>query len=283
MFFCNQCGSSLRDDLRLCPECGAQNFSGSMPVGPSPERFSTEPVLSLNPTVPIANARGADQSDIPTASPLPASVSPRSSSTMLIVAGTAIVTLLVVALGIVVARPWLRGDEEVGSKTFAPGQAAPSIEASTAPQPSGTTATPQRMQPIAKPSINTAELKQEVFGTLDGWAAASRAHDLDAHMSYYAQTLDTYYKRYNVGVDFVRADRARAYNRYYKLDIQLSNVEITIDPSGERATAVLDKAFSFEGDKYLSGKVREMVWLAKISGRWLITGEKDVQVYYVNR
>jgi len=110
------------------------------------------------------------------------------------------------------------------------------------------------------------------------------SRDLDAHMSYYADTLDTYYMKSQVSASVVRADRAQAYSTYSSLDIDLSNVEITPDSTGERATAIFDKTWDFEGDeKSTSGSVQQKLWLAKIGGRWRITGEKDLQVYYVNK
>jgi hypothetical protein len=104
-------------------------------------------------------------------------------------------------------------------------------------------------------------------------------------MSYYADTLDVYYNKRNVGAGTVRADRQRAYDTYQTLDISLSNIRITPDATtGERATAVFDKTWSFEGeDKVTSGSVQQELRLAKMDGRWRITGERDLQVYYVNR
>lgn len=138
-------------------------------------------------------------------------------------------------------------------------------------------------QPAAPVQVDNSALKQGVLDTLNGWAAASRAHDLNTHMSYYADTLDTYFGRRGVSASYVRADRARAYTRYNSLDIQLSNIAVTVDPYGTTATAIFDKKYSFAGDKILSGAVQQMVWLTRIAGRWRITGEKDLRVYYVNK
>jgi hypothetical protein len=110
------------------------------------------------------------------------------------------------------------------------------------------------------------------------------SRDLDAHMSYYADTLDTYYTKTNVSASSVRADRERAYEAYSSLNIGLSNIEIKPDGGGERATAIFDKTWNFEGEeKATSGSVQQKLWLAKTGGRWRITGEKDLQVYYVNK
>ena len=158
--------------------------------------------------------------------------------------------------------------------------APPAKEAT--PPPAATMPTP-KATPAARQASATVADNQSVRSSLEGWAAATRAHDFETHMSFYADILSFYYKRANVGVASVRADRARAFTRYAKLDVQLSNMVVTPDPSGLTASATFDKSWSFEGDKYSSGSVRQLVTLANYGGRWLITGEKDLQVYYVNR
>jgi hypothetical protein len=142
-------------------------------------------------------------------------------------------------------------------------------------------------QPVAK-HVEPARpdnqlLRQEVLDALNGWAATARDHDLDQHMSYYADTLDTYFTRHNVGVNYVRASRTPAFTHYNKLDVQLSNIAVTIDQSGTVATTTFDKTYRFEGETVLSGSVQQAVVLTKISGRWRITAEQDVQVYYTNK
>jgi ketosteroid isomerase-like protein len=135
--------------------------------------------------------------------------------------------------------------------------------------------------PTAAP-VDVAAVAGQVTSALNGWAAATTARDINAHMNYYADTLDTYYNAKNVGSSRVRTDRARAFNTYSSMDVQLSNIRVTPDPSGQRATATFDKTWTFEGDKYSNGSVQQLVTLAKTGGRWRITGEKDLQVYYVN-
>jgi hypothetical protein len=119
--------------------------------------------------------------------------------------------------------------------------------------------------------------------TLNGWAAAARGHDLDAQMSYYSGTINPYFLKRNVSSDYVRTTRAVAFSRYYKLDVQLNNINVELDPTGTQATATFDKAYTFEGEKRLSGSVQSMLWLTKYGPRWLITGERDLKVYYVNK
>jgi serine/threonine-protein kinase len=127
-------------------------------------------------------------------------------------------------------------------------------------------------------AVDAGAAQKEIAAALEGWAAATRAHDLDAHLSFYADTLDTYYTQRGVSSERVRADRGRAFTRYATLDVRVSDLRISPDATGSRATAVFTKTWEFDGDRRSTGAVRQMVWLTKIAGRWLITGEKDLEV-----
>ncbi|HKP84525.1 MAG TPA: protein kinase [Blastocatellia bacterium] len=127
----------------------------------------------------------------------------------------------------------------------------------------------------AKPA-DASGAQKEVMAALNSWTDAIRAHDLDAYMSHYADTLAAYYRRSNVSSADVRADKAKAFDRFYSMEIQLGNIQITPDETGERATATFDKRWNFVGEKPFSGTVRQGLWLEKIGGRWRITAEKDL-------
>jgi serine/threonine-protein kinase len=133
------------------------------------------------------------------------------------------------------------------------------------------------------PSSDAARVSKEVGDALEEWADTTRERDLDAHMSSYADTLETYYKKQNVPVAQVRADRARAFERYDDIDVKLTNVRVEPDPTGARATVTFDKTWTFDSnEKTSAGSVRQQLTLVKAGGHWLINGERDLQVYYTN-
>jgi serine/threonine-protein kinase len=130
---------------------------------------------------------------------------------------------------------------------------------------------------------DAATLRKEVGAALEGWAASTRARDLDAHMSFYADTLDPYYLKRNAPASQVRADRARAFTHYDEMDVRLSNLQITPDATGTNATVTFDKTWDFDADdKHSTGSVRQQLTLTKSGGRWLITSERDLQVHFTN-
>ncbi|MFL6335399.1 MAG: protein kinase domain-containing protein [Pyrinomonadaceae bacterium] len=133
----------------------------------------------------------------------------------------------------------------------------------------------------APPRGDAERVRKDVKDALEEWADATRNRDLDKHMSRYADMLETYYKRQNVGAAQVRTDRNNAFTRYDQMDVKLDNIEVTPDPTGLRATAAFDKTWEFDSpDRNSKGSVRQQLTLIKAGGRWLINGEKDLQVYY---
>jgi serine/threonine-protein kinase len=131
-------------------------------------------------------------------------------------------------------------------------------------------------------TADNAAVGKQVAATLEQWAATLNSGDLDAHMGFYADTLDTYYNRRGVPAAQVRADLERALDLYDTVDVQVSDVRVTPDSTGTHAVAIFDKTWDFDGGdgKRSSGKVQQQFMLAKSGGRWLITGEQDLKVYY---
>ncbi len=145
------------------------------------------------------------------------------------------------------------------------------------PSPTAT-ATPTA-QPTLKPETVKAVIN-DVKDVVDEWKDTTENLQLDAHLSQYADTVD-YYRGGRVGIAKVRADKEQAYSAYDSVNINITNMKITPDTSGEKATALFDKEWNFEGaEKFSSGKVQQQLTFSKINGRWRITGEKDLKVYY---
>lgn len=129
--------------------------------------------------------------------------------------------------------------------------------------------------------IDREQIETDVAESLENWKSQSEARNLDGYMNSYADTID-YYKKSGVSRSFVRNDKQRAFTKFDSIKVNLSNFAITPDASGESATAVFDKEWQFSGaESSSSGKVRQQLLLRKIGGRWLITGEKDLKVYYI--
>jgi hypothetical protein len=128
--------------------------------------------------------------------------------------------------------------------------------------------------------IDSVQIQKDVSQRVDSWKTAGESLDLDKYMDNYAPKID-YYNKKGASIATVRSDKQKAFNQYSAIKVTISNLTVTPDASGERATAVFDKEWNFTGEESDSaGKVRQQLQLQKINGQWLITGEKDLKLYY---
>jgi hypothetical protein len=107
----------------------------------------------------------------------------------------------------------------------------------------------------------------------------AEAQNLDSYMGNYADTVD-YYSHAGASRSYVRNDKARAFGLYDTMTVNLTNMNVSVDESGNTATATFDKEWDFQGPRNSSGKVQTQLRLRNVDGRWLIMGERDLKVYY---
>jgi len=128
-------------------------------------------------------------------------------------------------------------------------------------------------------NVDREHARQEVSQTVYGWKSLAEARNLDAYMGNYGDTID-YYNHGGASRSYVRSDKARAFTMYDSIRVNLSNMNVSVDESGNNATAVFDKEWDFQGSRNSSGKVQSQLKLRNVNGRWLIVGERDLKVYY---
>lgn len=295
---CPSCQTKYTDDtLKFCLQDGT-------PLVNTANAETEMPTVAFTDSETLVSPRQVERLDIPVEKPISqenwqpeqetrVSVfepEPKKSNTFLVVALTAFVTLLLFG-GAVGTWFYLKKDktqitqnnknkgvvnqnvipQENLNKEVSP---SPTIADSPSPSPSPTsTATPVS-------NFNPEQVKREVSEKIDAWKKAAEAVNLNGYMNYYADTID-YYSKKGASLESVRKDKQKAFNKFYDMEINLSNLRVTPDASGMRATAVFDKQWTFEGDEsYSAGKVQTQLQLQKFDGRWLITGEKDLKIYY---
>lgn len=297
---CPTCGSTYTDDtLRFCLQDGAvlkgldeaedsPDSEATLVTVPPPrdkgllptEVFNPRATAAQQPPPPdiLAPTQAASYSnEQPAYAPAP---TVRSKSRTPIIILSILVIILLGALGGIGALLILRNREQRLANINQNTQ--PNINRSPArPTPTPTLSPTPTPTPTISPA-DAAAVRNQVTQTLQGWADSTNDRDINAHMNYYADTLETYYLTNNVSASRVRSDRERAFEVYSDIDVELTNIRITPDlTNAERATAIFDKTWTFEGEeKYSHGSVQQKVWFQKTGGRWLITGEKDLQVYY---
>lgn len=228
------------------------------------------------------------------------------SKTLIAVFATALVMLLLFGAGIgayfffsnqngeITQATNKKDDENDDSNTDSVLESSPEPKETKKPTPKENepepTEKPEPTEPPAK--FNPEEIKKDIEDQIYSWRSLAEARNLNAYMSKYASRID-YYKKKNMSVSSVRADKQKAFSKYEEIDINISQLKIDVDSSGEEATASFDKQWYFDDtqwtysdeskSKSTSGKVRSQLRFKKIGGDWKITSEKDLKVYYVNR
>ena len=152
---------------------------------------------------------------------------------------------------------------------------APSVAKPVTPVPTTTI----EMPPLPPTTDNLEQFRGEVTQRVYGWKSMLESRDLNGYMGNYADTVD-YYRRKNASIGEVRSDKARAFALYNSMRTNISNLSVNVSASGDTAVAVFDKEWNFNGRDLSSGKVRSQLTFRKINGRWLITSERDLKVYY---
>jgi len=156
---------------------------------------------------------------------------------------------------------------------------SPSAGPSASPRPSA--AKTSQPSPTIDEEIDAEAIKGAVGQRLRAWKAYTERLDLNGLMSCYADTLSFYYNRGRTGKDFVRTNKGNALAKFERVSITITDLVITAGPAGRSATAVFDKEWRFEGSGRVStGKVRARLAFTKAGDEWLISGEKDLKVYY---
>ncbi|MGE3465615.1 MAG: hypothetical protein AB7J13_01675 [Pyrinomonadaceae bacterium] len=203
---------------------------------------------------------------------------------------TALIMLMIFGLvGIAAYTLWPEDTGAGVANTSAPNRSAngspnepprstpsPTPEATAYPAPSPSAAATGETTPFPR---DQSDIKDAISQTVYGWKSKLESRNLNAYMSYYDSTVD-YFRRRRVSSATVRADKARAFELYDSMRVNISNVSITVDRSGDAARATFDKEWSFSGRGTSEGKVRGELRFRRINGTWLITSERDLKVYF---
>lgn len=299
---CPTCQKTYEDGLQFCLQDGTQlaavtnqnladNYDTESETLVVPKRV--EPIRFEPPSAYQSNQESFQPTSQPMSQPTNQPViieqlPPKKSNTATTVVLSILGTILLLGLGGLGA--WLyfnnKKTEVAAVNANAAATNRPSNQnAANSQNANLAAATTPTATPTAQPTLDPEEAKTisgDVKNVIDEWKTSTENLEIDQHISQYADTVD-YYKGGRVKVSRVRADRERAFAAYDSISINLDNVKVTPDASGEKATVVLDKEWDFAGaEKVSTGKVQQQLTLNKIGGRWRITGEKDLKVYYTS-
>jgi len=290
MKICPQCQTTYTDDtLRFCLHDGVplNNFGASSNINASsgPETIIRDPA-TWRPNAPA--------------------VPEKKSRKALAIFAAVIVTFFILGIGIVSAfmiflsakRAGLKNEIKVSVNKSAmiPTNSNAASNANSAINTNLNTATNANSAsnsnafnsnvatPVPKPTLEPAqveEIRSEISELIHDWTAAAEDLDVDSHVSYYGPIVD-YFRGGKMSIAKVRADKEKAFAKFDTVSVDIGEIEITPDATGNRATAIFDKEWTFQKDENTStGKVRSQLVLDKTSGEWKIVSEKDLKVYRV--
>lgn len=281
MRFCPTCRTQYTDDtLRFCLQ------DGSMLVTPHEAETPTA-AFDEAPTI----VRPGDRKLPRTTQPDLNVIRPKRRRSIAIPLILASIVLLLLFTGAAIGIWWYQHNRiETANKnstnnSISNSKQSPGNVSGYSPSPN--TNTPAKMPtpppfPSASPAVFDQELiRSEVSKSVDDWNSAAQSRDLNSYMSNYADTVD-YYRKGGVSRATVRGDKARAFGMYNSMRISLSDMNVSLGENGTQATAEFDKEWDFRGSRSSSGKVRSQLRFKNENGRWLITGERDIRVYYID-
>lgn len=299
MKYCPNCQTRYTDNtLRFCLQDGAPlNDEADVGALPTVQLGEAETIVSPRAVEPLRfdlPETAAPEQNYATPIPPPQNA-PKKSKVLPLVLLTAFGTLLLLGAGVAAAWFYLKNNRNDVVRNTAANAVSQSSESnnntksnakkSPAPTVSPKTEINANVAPVSNstpvPNLDREQIKDEVADRIDSWKSLTESRNLNGYMNYYADTVD-YYNRRGASASFIRADKQRAFSDFDSIEMNVSNLNVTPDASGERATAVFDKEWVFDGaEKSSSGKVRTELQMRKINGDWLITSERDLKIYYI--
>lgn len=291
MKYCPKCRSTYTDEtLAFCTQDGTPLVAFS----PSAESFN-EPE-----TIVSSNVQPNNQMRINIQEPQKEVQTPfdnfqtaektsNKSGILWVVLGTIFGMLVVFGLGGLAVWFYLTngtgGKNEIVEKTNANSTPTNSTNNNPANLTANNNVSNQTPSPTPKPTLKPAEIaktKQDIENVIYSWKEAAESIDLDANVNNYAETVDYYNKK--LSLSKVKANKQKAYETYDTISVKIRNMKIVPEPNGEKATVTFDKEWNFESlDKFNRGEVQQQLILTKINGKWKISGEKDLKVYYTDK
>lgn len=122
-----------------------------------------------------------------------------------------------------------------------------------------------------------AAAAEEIRNRLVDLHAAWTDGDIEAHAAFYADEVDFY------GEDLSRTEiereRRESAERFTDREVTLERTAVTFTDE-EHARAVVEKSWDFRSvASEWTGAARQEFLFERIEGRWLVTGERDLEVY----
>ncbi len=292
MKHCPTCKTNYADDtLQFCLEDGTPLAGLHDSQAPTVAFSDTEaetvllsdenaPTRAAVPETEIWQERQSEVTQVPTPFQFqtPPPQTPKRSNTALAVIATALAMLLLFG-GIFAAWLLLKDDDKENAGKTNKGNTTLTATLSPSPRESITPSPTATITPTTNPTptFDAAQIRSEVSDKMNAWKSAMESGSLDSVMSHYADRLEYYYRAGGTSSAAVRNNKNGAFRIYNSFRVTITNMNITLNDAGDKATVVFTKSWDFQGSgKRSDGSVRAQFQVTNIGGRWFITGEKDI-------
>lgn len=121
---------------------------------------------------------------------------------------------------------------------------------------------------------NLSSPENEARAALDGWVQTLIDHDLEKHVSYYADRLELHREKQNVDIASVRDFNRKLFAKYSQFNLRISNINVISGTDGT-VTTTFTSVYDYRGQRRHAGTDArtEMRW-KKINGDWKIVSER---------
>ncbi len=124
-------------------------------------------------------------------------------------------------------------------------------------------------------------VKKEIIGVLTAWKDSQEKRDIEAHLKFYGEKLETFNKENNKTREDVRADRQKIFEQYDVVGFRLDKIGMFIE-SENLVRLLFDRSWTFRGKMGSSkGSAQQEMKMVKTDGVWQIVSERDLQTYFV--
>lgn len=284
---CTQCEGEITPGKKFCKQCGAPITVISYTTG-QPKASEAVPGTKYHPNKNIPmDINSSREYQLPSENSGDSGKSPKLPVSPMVLGIIGVTCLLLLAVSFTffnqdttqISAPSAPASIHQKKPTVVPSVPAQNhnlLESENQPGPSLSV----NPNPITQPR-QPDSVKEEIKHTLNETARMVREKNLDGYLSFYTNFQSPYYSRESHLLSDVRPAFEKMFTGNRFQDVQLSNFDIIPDSTGTSAVATFDKFFDFRGTKIKHGAVRHKVWLQKINGSWYITGQQDLQTYYV--
>jgi hypothetical protein len=127
------------------------------------------------------------------------------------------------------------------------------------------------------------EVEHHVWEVLEVWTSTALTNDLAGQVECYAPVVAPFFQRSRLTLQEVAAEKQKIMKNYPRLKkYAISNVNFE-QVSSDMVAVSFDKSWEAHGNRVFAGSEKESLELRPLGGRWRITAEREIKIYWVRK